>query len=54
MLRSMEAQATSRRRRLGFRKEVGRHFGDTHHLALLIHPAVYEQLCAWVAAAERA
>jgi pimeloyl-ACP methyl ester carboxylesterase len=43
------AAGRSRTRRLGFRDEDGRHVGGTHHLALLNHPVVYEQLRAWLA-----
>jgi pimeloyl-ACP methyl ester carboxylesterase len=43
------AAVRSRKRRLGFRDEDGRHLGNTHHLALLNHPAVYDQLAAWLA-----
>jgi pimeloyl-ACP methyl ester carboxylesterase len=43
------ASGRSRSRRLGFADEDGRHLGGTHHLALLNHPAVYEQLRAWLA-----
>ncbi|MDX6640242.1 MAG: hypothetical protein QOF12_1253 [Solirubrobacteraceae bacterium] len=43
------AAGRSRSRRLGFAEEDGRHLGGTHHLALLNHPAVYDQLRAWLA-----
>ena len=33
---------------LGFRDEDGRHLGGTNHIALLNHPAVYEQLRQWL------
>jgi pimeloyl-ACP methyl ester carboxylesterase len=34
--------------RIGFRAEHGLTLGGTHHLALLNHPEVYAQLCAWL------
>jgi hypothetical protein len=40
----------SRRRRIPFRDEDGLHVGGAHHLALLNHPQVYEQLREWLAA----
>ncbi|MCW2968349.1 MAG: hypothetical protein JWM71_2121, partial [Solirubrobacteraceae bacterium] len=43
------ASGRSRTRRLGFADEDGRHLGGTHHLALLNHPAVYDQLREWLA-----
>jgi pimeloyl-ACP methyl ester carboxylesterase len=36
------------RRRLAFEIENGLHLGRTHHLQLLNHPAVYEQLGKWL------
>jgi len=43
------ASGRSRTRRLGFRDEDGLHIGGASHFALLRHPQVYEQLCAWLA-----
>ena len=42
------ASGRGRDRRLGFRDEDGRHLGGTNHIALLNHPAVYEQLRQWL------
>jgi len=42
------ASGRSRTRRIPFRIEDGAHLGGTNHIALLNHPAVYEQLCAWL------
>ena len=47
------ASGRSRTRVIGFRDEDGMHVGGAHHLALLNHPAVYEQLRAWLARAPR-
>jgi hypothetical protein len=44
------ASGRGRRRRIPFRAEDGLHVGSAHHLALLNHPVVYEQLRAWLAA----
>jgi hypothetical protein len=38
-------------RRIPFRDEHGRHVGALSHMRLLNHPAVYEQLRAWLGAA---
>jgi pimeloyl-ACP methyl ester carboxylesterase len=43
------ASGRSRTRRLGFGDEDGLHIGGANHFALLRHPQVYEQLCAWLA-----
>jgi pimeloyl-ACP methyl ester carboxylesterase len=43
------ASGRSRSRRIPFRSEDGMHVGGAHHFALLNHPAVYEQLCRWLA-----
>ena len=43
------ASGRSRTRRIAFDAEYGPHVGATHHLALLNHPAVYEQLRRWLA-----
>jgi pimeloyl-ACP methyl ester carboxylesterase len=42
------AAGRSRTRRLGFEDEFGLTIGGTHHLALLNHPAVAEQLRKWL------
>jgi pimeloyl-ACP methyl ester carboxylesterase len=47
------ASGRGRTRVVGFRDEDGMHVGGAHHLALLNHPAVYEQLCEWLARAPR-
>jgi pimeloyl-ACP methyl ester carboxylesterase len=44
------ASGRSRTRRIGFDEEYGLSVGRTHHLALLNHPEVYEQLRRWLAA----
>jgi pimeloyl-ACP methyl ester carboxylesterase len=43
------ATGRSRTRRIPFEEEFGMHLGGAHHFALLNHPAVYEQLRAWLA-----
>ncbi len=43
------ATGRSRTRPIPFEDEFGMHLGATHHFALLNHPAVYEQLRAWLA-----
>ncbi len=45
---SGSASGRSRSRRIGFRDEDGFALGGAHHLALLNHPAVYEQLRDWL------
>jgi pimeloyl-ACP methyl ester carboxylesterase len=47
------ASGRSRTRMIGFRDEDGAHVGRVHHLALLNHPAVYDQLRDWLARAPR-
>ncbi|MGZ4276361.1 MAG: esterase/lipase family protein [Solirubrobacteraceae bacterium] len=42
------ASGVGRTRRIGFRDEDGRHLGGTNHIALLNHPAIYEQLRQWL------
>jgi pimeloyl-ACP methyl ester carboxylesterase len=43
------ATGKGKTRRIPFRDEHGHHVGGTHHLALLNHPEVYEQLRGWLA-----
>jgi hypothetical protein len=43
------ASGSGDRRRLPFDADNGRHLGGLHHLDLLNHPAVHDQLCAWLA-----
>jgi pimeloyl-ACP methyl ester carboxylesterase len=45
------ASGRGRTRRIPFKAEHGMHLGGAHHLALLNHPAVYERLREWLAAA---
>jgi len=45
------ASGRSKKRRIPFEEEYGMHVGGTHHIALLNHPAVYEKLREWLAAA---
>jgi pimeloyl-ACP methyl ester carboxylesterase len=45
------ASGRSKSRRIPFKAEHGMHLGGAHHLALLNHPAVYERLREWLAAA---
>jgi pimeloyl-ACP methyl ester carboxylesterase len=47
------ASGRSRTRVIGFDEADGMHVGGTHHLALLNHPAVYEQLREWLGRAPR-
>jgi pimeloyl-ACP methyl ester carboxylesterase len=47
------ASGRSRSRVIGFDEADGMHVGGTHHLALLNHPAVYEQLREWLGRAPR-
>ena len=42
------ASGAGRTRRIGFEAENGLRVGGTHHLALLNHPQVYEQLERWL------
>jgi pimeloyl-ACP methyl ester carboxylesterase len=42
------ASGRSRARRIPFEAEHGMHLGGTNHIALLNHPAVYEQLRRWL------
>jgi pimeloyl-ACP methyl ester carboxylesterase len=41
------ASGNGRRRRIPFEIDNGRHLGGAHHLQLLNHEAVYEQIRAW-------
>jgi pimeloyl-ACP methyl ester carboxylesterase len=43
------ASGRSRTRRIPFEAEYGMCIGRTHHIALLNHPLVYEQLLQWLA-----
>ncbi len=36
------------RRQVPFELDKGHHLGGVHHIGLLNHPAVYEQICAWL------
>jgi pimeloyl-ACP methyl ester carboxylesterase len=47
------ATGRGRSRRIPFDEEYGMHVGGASHFALLKHPAVYEKLRAWLAAAPR-
>jgi pimeloyl-ACP methyl ester carboxylesterase len=47
------ATGRGRSRRIPFDEEYGMHVGGASHFALLNHPAVYEKLRAWLAAAPR-
>jgi pimeloyl-ACP methyl ester carboxylesterase len=47
------ASGRSRTRRIPFDEEYGMHVGGATHFALLNHPAVYERLRDWLAAAPR-
>lgn len=42
------ASGKGRRRRIPFEVDNGRHLGGVHHLELLNHPAVYDQIRAWL------
>jgi pimeloyl-ACP methyl ester carboxylesterase len=44
------ASGHGRRRRIPFEVDRGRHLGGVNHIALLNHPAVYEQLHRWLTA----
>jgi pimeloyl-ACP methyl ester carboxylesterase len=43
------AAGNGRRRRIPFETDNGRHLGGAHHLQLLNHPAVYDQIRTWLA-----
>jgi pimeloyl-ACP methyl ester carboxylesterase len=53
LVRFPSAAGRGRNRRLPFELGKGRHFGGMNHLQLLHHPAVYEQIHAWLAPADR-
>jgi pimeloyl-ACP methyl ester carboxylesterase len=42
------ASGRSRTRRIPFEEEYGAHIGGMHHVALLNHPRVYDQLRGWL------
>lgn len=48
MVRYRSASGAGRNRRIGFAIDNGIHLGGVGHLALLNHPAVYQQLERWV------
>jgi pimeloyl-ACP methyl ester carboxylesterase len=48
LVRESSALARGRVRRIRFPLENGRHFGPMHHLELLNHPNVYEQMRRWL------
>lgn len=54
LVRFPSASGRGRRRTIPFEIDNGRHIGGLHHLDLLNHPAVYEQLHHWLAASSRA
>lgn len=45
------ASGRTRRRRLSFEVDNGKHIGGLHHMDLLNHPLVYEHLRTWLAVA---
>ena len=49
LVREASALGRGRLRRLQFPLEHGRHFGPMHHLELLNHPDVYDQMRRWLA-----
>jgi len=48
MVRYPSASGRSQGREIPFEIDNGVHIGGVHHLSLLNHPAVYEQLCRWL------
>jgi hypothetical protein len=48
LVRVPSASGAGRRRRLDFAIEDGRHLGGLTHFDLLNHPAVYDQIRAWI------
>jgi pimeloyl-ACP methyl ester carboxylesterase len=51
LVRYPSASGRGRRRRLPFEVDNGMHLGGANHFQLLNHPAVYDQLVKWLAAA---
>jgi pimeloyl-ACP methyl ester carboxylesterase len=49
LVRYPSASGSGRRRRIPFGVDHGMHLGGAHHLQLLNHPAVYDQLVSWLA-----
>jgi pimeloyl-ACP methyl ester carboxylesterase len=49
LVRYPSASGSGRRRRIPFAVDNGMHLGGAHHLQLLNHPAVYDQLVSWLA-----
>ncbi len=49
LVREASALGRGRLRRIQFPLEHGRHFGPMHHLQLLNHPDVYDQMRRWLA-----
>jgi hypothetical protein len=50
LVRYPSASGSGRQRRIPFDVDKGMHLAGAHHLQLLNHPAVYEQLVSWLAA----
>jgi hypothetical protein len=46
------ASGNGPRRRIPFELENGTHLGGAHHMSLLNHPAVYEQISTWLGAGD--
>jgi pimeloyl-ACP methyl ester carboxylesterase len=51
LVRYPSASGVGRRRRIPFEIDNGRHIGGLDHFRLLNHPAVYEQIRAWLSRA---
>jgi hypothetical protein len=51
LVRYPSASGNGRRRRVPFELDHGLHVGGATHFHLLNHPAVYEQVRGWLAAA---
>ena len=49
LVRFPSASGRGRARRIPFELDRGRHLGGLNHFDLLNHPAVYEQIRAWLA-----
>jgi pimeloyl-ACP methyl ester carboxylesterase len=47
------ASGQSRARRIPFDEKAGLHVGGVHHIAMLNHPSIYDQLRAWLAGPQR-